>query len=221
MISRGVDTRLYSPARRSADLRRQWGVGPDALAVVCVGRIAAEKNLGLALRAFAAIRQQRPDARMVLVGDGPMRAGIAREHPDVVQAGMRHGEDLAAHYASGDLFLFPSLTETFGNVTLEAMASGLCVLAYDYAAAAEVIADLGNGAVVRCGDEQGFVERALQLALADTLRAELGVQARQTAIGIDWEAVNDHFSAALLRAWEGHRRSKVPATDLRAREVQG
>ncbi|HAY09211.1 MAG TPA: glycoside hydrolase [Thauera sp.] len=221
VISRGVDTRLYSPARRSEDLRRQWGVGPDALAVVCVGRIAAEKNLGLALRAFAAIRQQRPDARMVLVGDGPMRAGIAREHPDVVQAGMRHGEDLAAHYASGDLFLFPSLTETFGNVTLEAMASGLCVLAYDYAAAAEVIADLGNGAVVRCGDEQGFVERALQLALADTLRAELGVQARQTAIGIDWEAVNDHFSAALLRAWEGHRRSKVPATDLRAREVQG
>ena len=73
--------------------------------------------------------------RFVLVGDGPLGAALRRDHPDLVFAGFRTGDDLAAHYASADVFLFPSETETFGNVTLEAMASGLAVIAYDYAAA--------------------------------------------------------------------------------------
>ena len=201
VISRGVDTALYSPARRDEALRRAWGLPPGGLAVISVGRLAPEKNLGLAMRAFAAIRRLRPDARMVLVGDGPQRAALARAHPDAVFVGMRHGEDLAAHYASADLFLFPSLTETFGNVTLEAMASGVCPVAYDYAAAAEVIRDLGNGASVACGDEEGFIARAVQMAGADALRAELARAARHSAEAIDWERVNDHFAAALLRVW--------------------
>ncbi|MDO9596176.1 MAG: glycosyltransferase family 1 protein [Azoarcus sp.] len=205
VISRGVDTTLFSPAHRSQALRRQWGVSPHGLAVICVGRVAPEKNLGLALRAFAAIRAHRPEARMVVVGDGPMREAIAREQPDVVLAGMRHGEDLAAHYASADLFLFPSLTETFGNVTLEAMASGLGVVAYAYAAAAEHMRDLDNGAVVRSGDESAFIERALQLACADALRVDLGQAARRTAERIDWARVNDSFADALTRAWRADR----------------
>ena len=220
VISRGVDTALYSPTRRSAALRRQWGVEPDGLAVISVGRLAPEKNLGLTLRAFAAIRRQRPDARMIVVGDGPMREAIVRAHPDVVPAGMRHGEDLAAHYASADLFLFPSLTETFGNVTLEAMASGACPVAYDYAAAAEVIRDLGNGAVVRCGDEDGFIERAVQLGRADDLRAELARAARRTAETIDWEHVNDSFAEALIRAWRSGTASPPAVAPLRTREAE-
>ena len=220
VISRGVDTALYSPTRRSAALRRQWGVEPDGLAVISVGRLAPEKNLGLTLRAFAAIRRQRPDARMIVVGDGPMREAIVRAHPDVVLAGMRHGEDLAAHYASADLFLFPSLTETFGNVTLEAMASGVCPVAYDYAAAAEVIRDLGNGAAVRCSDEDGFIERAIQLGLADELRAELARAARRTAETIDWEHVNDSFAEALIRAWRSGTASVPAAAPLRTQEAE-
>ena len=219
VISRGVDTALYSPVRRSAALRRQWGVEPDGLAVISVGRLAPEKNLGLTLRAFAAIRRQRPDARMIVVGDGPMREAIVRAHPEVVLAGMRHGEDLAAHYASADLFLFPSLTETFGNVTLEAMASGVCPLAFDYAAAAEVIRDIANGAVVRSGDEDGFIARAVQLARADGLRAELGRAARRTAETIDWERVNDSFAAALIRAWRGGTGAPAAAVALQAGEA--
>lgn len=220
VISRGVDTALYAPARRSVELRRQWGVAADGLAVLSVGRLAPEKNLGLTLRAFEAIRRQRPDARMVVVGDGPLREDIARTHPEAVLAGMRHGEDLAAHYASADLFLFPSLTETFGNVTLEAMASGVCPLAYDYAAAAEVIRDIANGAVVRCGDEHGFIARAVQFALADGLRAELGRAARRTAETIDWERVNDSFAAALIRAWRGGAGAPAAPAALQAREAE-
>lgn len=220
VISRGVDTALYSPARRSMELRRQWGVEADGLAVISVGRLAPEKNLGLTLRAFAAIRRQRPDARMIVVGDGPMREAIVRAHPEVVLAGMRHGEDLAAHYASADLFLFPSLTETFGNVTLEAMASGVCPVAYDYAAAAEVIRDLGNGAVVRCGDEEGFIQRARELGRADGLRTELARAARRTAETNDWERVNDSFAEALIWAWRSGTAPASTAAPLRTREAE-
>ncbi len=210
VIARGVDTALYAPARRSESLRRHWGVDPDGLAVLCVGRIAAEKNLRLALDAFAAIRALRADARMVLVGDGPLRETIAREHPEVVLAGMRHGEDLAAHYASADLFLFPSLTETFGNVTLEAMASGLGLVAYGYAAAGQHVRDLSNGLVVGSGDEATFIDRAVQLACADAVRRDLGRAARQTAEQLDWEHVHDRFADALARAWRGAE-TDVPA----------
>ena len=134
VVARGVDTRLFDPVRRSAALRRQWGAGEDDPVAIYVGRIAPEKNLPLVLSAFAAMRQRAPRARLVLVGDGPARAQLQRQHPEHVFAGMRVHEDLACHYASGDVFLFPSVTETFGNVTVEAMASGLAVVAFDYAA---------------------------------------------------------------------------------------
>ncbi len=203
VIARGVDTALYSPARRSDALRRSWGLEEGGLAVVSVGRLAPEKNLPLTLRAFAEIRARRPDARLVMVGDGPLREQIAREHPEVILAGMRGGEDLAAHYASADLFLFPSLSETFGNVTLEAMASGVCPVAYDYAAAAEVIVDGDNGLSAPCGNERAFIDRALRAAGEDALRGRLGARARASAEGLDWETINDQFAAALIRVWSG------------------
>jgi len=137
VVARGVDTRLFDPARRSDDLRRTWGAGPETPVVLHVGRLAPEKNLGALVAAFEAMRARAPQARLVLVGDGPAANWLRARCPDAVFAGMRGGDDLAAHYASGDVFLFPSLTETYGNVTLEAMASGLAIVAYDYAAAAE------------------------------------------------------------------------------------
>ncbi|MBL8252759.1 MAG: glycosyltransferase family 1 protein, partial [Candidatus Competibacter sp.] len=124
VLARGVDTSLFSPQRRAPALREHWGVAPHSPAVLYVGRLAAEKNLELAVTAFQAIRLVRPDARLILVGDGPMTPRLRARHSGFVYCGMRHGLDLAAHYASADLFLFPSLTETFGNVVLEAMASG-------------------------------------------------------------------------------------------------
>lgn len=167
-----------------------------------VGRLAAEKNLPLVVRAFRAIQDQCPRARLVLVGDGPMRAGLERDNPDCVFAGMRTGEDLARHYASADLFLFPSVTETFGNVTLEAMASGLCVVAYDYAAAADVICSGENGMLVPFDDGEGFMLSALEAASAPARCATMGSLARRTAMGLDWDAINDRFAAALLEVWK-------------------
>jgi glycosyltransferase involved in cell wall biosynthesis len=136
VLGRGVDGALFTPARRSAALRARWGATDGELVVLHVGRLAAEKNIPVAIDAFRAIQRVGAGARLVIVGDGPVRRELERGAPEAVFCGMRTGEDLATHYASADVFLFPSETETFGNVTLEAMASGLAVVAYDYAAAA-------------------------------------------------------------------------------------
>lgn len=199
VITRGVDCERFAPERRSDELRAAWGLGPQDLAIVCVGRLAPEKNLVLALRGFDAIRRERPSSRLVLVGDGPLRADLQRRHPDTVFAGVRTGEDLAAHYASADLFLFPSRTETFGNVTLEAMASALPVVAFRYAAAGEAIVHGMNGMVEEVGDDDDFVAHALTLARSPSMRLLIGAAARAAARLRDWDNVHDAFAASLRR----------------------
>jgi glycosyltransferase involved in cell wall biosynthesis len=189
VVARGVDTQLFNTERRSPALRRSWGAGPDDLVVLYVGRLAPEKNIPLLARAFQAMQASRPDARLVLVGDGPGRAALMHQFPEAVFAGVRRGEDLAAHYASGDVFLFPSLTETFGNVTLEAMASGLALLAYDYAAAAEHVRHGKNGFLAPYNDEAAFVRVAGEIAANPAAWREAGAAARSSALNLDWERV--------------------------------
>lgn len=189
VVARGVDTGLFSPAKRSMALREQWGLAPADLAVLHVGRLAAEKNLATLVQAFDAIRLVQPRARLVLVGDGPARKELQQRCPQAVFAGMRHGDDLAAHYASGDLFVFPSMTETFGNVTPEAMASGLPVLAYDYAAAGQLISPGRNGQLVPFGNAPAFVEAAARVCQNRAALQVLGAHARETARGLGWDRI--------------------------------
>jgi glycosyltransferase involved in cell wall biosynthesis len=204
VVARGVDTKLFSPARRSPELRAQWGASGDAPVALYVGRLAPEKNLPLVLESFAAIRQRVPRARLVLVGDGPERGALERRHPEHVFAGTRRGDDLGAHYASADLFLFSSLTETFGNVTLEAMASGLAVVAFDYGAAAEHIRQGRNGLVAGFGDAREFTELAVHLAGDGARTRELGARARATAEQLDWERVSSDFERVLVDICRAH-----------------
>ena len=200
VVGRGVDAARFDPARRSAALRQAWGVAPQTLVLACVGRLAPEKNLGLLLQAFAAVRTVRPDSRLLLVGDGPARAGLLAACPDLLLAGQRRGDDLAAHYASADLFVFPSMTETFGNVTPEAMASGLPVLAFDHAAAGQLIRNGVNGLLAPLGDSAAFVRQAVALA-QDRLGAQaLGRQARETALAHGWANIVDQVEAILRQA---------------------
>lgn len=197
VVSRGVDTRQFDPARRSAALRAQWGADDDTLVVCCVGRLAREKNLEVLIDAFRGIERRMPTARLVLVGAGPLEAELGSACPGVVLAGQRCGEELAAHYASADLFLFPSLTETFGNVTTEALASGLPVVAFDYAAAAQVIDHEVHGLRVPFGDTAAFAEAALSLAFDPARRERLGLAARARARQLDWAAIVQRFESVL------------------------
>ncbi|MGE0371125.1 MAG: glycosyltransferase family 4 protein [Gammaproteobacteria bacterium] len=203
VLGRGIDTDLFTPARRDAGLRAAWGVADDAPAVIYVGRLAAEKNLQLAVGAFRALQGVRPEARFVLVGDGPLSARLRAEHPDFIFCGMRTGADLAAHYASGDMFLFPSLTETFGNVVLEALASGLAVVAYDYAAASQHIRPYENGLTAPCGNEAVFLQLALTLLTDAALSRKLRVNARRHALTQSWPQIGTQFEALLRRQLHG------------------
>lgn len=198
VVARGVDTRQFNPTRRSTALRKLWGAGDNDLVVMCVGRLAAEKNLPLVLQTHAAMQVVRPGSRLVLVGDGPERARLERECPRAIFAGMRTGEDLAAHYASADVFLFPSITETYGNVTIEAMASGLAVVAYDYAAARQHIRHNINGVSAPFDVTEDFMKLAVALA-PDTARIRaLGAAARVTTEKLDWSCIVAEFEQALL-----------------------
>lgn len=200
VVGRGVDVKLFDPTRRSEVLRAEWGLAAGDLAVIYVGRVAAEKNIGLALRAFEAIAVRCPSARFVLVGDGPLRARLQSQYPQHHFAGQRTGVDLATHYASSDLFLFPSLTETFGNVTQEAMASGLAVVAFRSAAAAEMIVDGQNGRTITPGDEALFIQAADAVAQDGQGRRTLGERARQSVLDCGWEAISLRFEAVLREA---------------------
>jgi glycosyltransferase involved in cell wall biosynthesis len=197
LLRRAVDTELFHPRFRDEMLRKRWGVADDATVIVHVGRLAAEKNLGLAVRAFRAIQAELPSTRFVIVGDGPERERIASANPDIVFAGMRHGEDLSRHYASGDLFLFPSTSETFGNVTLEAMACGLPLVAFDYGAAHEHIADEECGSRVAVADDEAFIRAASELAVDQVRRRRMGEAARAAVVSLSPDSVGQHFSNLL------------------------
>lgn len=200
VVPRGVDAARFSPQARSDALRATWGAGPDDLVIGCVGRLAAEKNLGTLLAAYRAVRACQPRARLVLVGDGPLRPELQAACPEALFAGLRGGADLAAHYASLDLFAFPSLTETFGNVTVEAMASGLAVLAFDHAAAGDLITSGVQGRLVPAGDAAAFSQAAIELAGDAALRRRLAAAGRETARGLGWDAVVGRFEHQLGRA---------------------
>lgn len=196
VVGRGVDTVRFTPQARREALREQWQAA-DAPVLLTVGRVAAEKNVGLALRAFEQARRHRPETRLIVVGDGPARARLEAAHPQARFVGVQRGADLAAHYASADVFLFPSLSDTFGNVVLEALASGLPVVAFDVAAAAEHVEDGRSGRLLAPGDEPAFSAATCALAAdADALRA-MPEAAREAAARATWGDVLSRFEARL------------------------
>ena len=140
------------------------------------------------------MKKQRESVKFVIVGDGPLRASLQNEHPDLIFRGTQTGEHLARHYASADMFLFPSETETFGNVTLEAMASGLVVVAYNYAAAKLHIKHHETGVLVPYGDSKAFVD---SLGLAGVgfsgYAIASGSEAREYVSSIKWSRVVERF----------------------------
>lgn len=196
LLVRGVDAELYHPEKRSEKLRSEWGARPATPVAMMVGRVAAEKNFELAMLTFEKMREAVPDVQCVVVGDGPLRERLAEKYRWVHFVGVKMGEQLAKHYASADVFIFPSETETFGNVLLEAMASGLATVSYDYAAAGLHVNAGENGLKASKGDVDGFVKHAL---VALGLRSQHGMRiaARETAETLGWDQVVREFESRL------------------------
>jgi len=203
--ARGVDCQRFTPHKRDNGLRKTWGLEDGDVAVLYVGRLALEKNIRKAVACFERIKGLHANARFVLVGDGPLRRQLEQRHPDYVFCGTRRGDELARHYASGDIFLFPSKTDTFGNVVLEAMASGLAVVAFDDAAAAEHISHGQNGLKAPLTDDDGFTNNALRLADQPSLLQRIRAQARLDALELSWDSQIEQFEKLVLQKSEKAR----------------
>ena len=197
VVGRGIDSALFNPERRSAALRASWGAGEHDIVALHAGRLAPAKNLGLFVESAQAMQAVAPRLRVVAVGDGPAAAGLRARHRGVIFAGMRSGATLAEHYASADVFLFPSLTETFGNVVTAAMASRLAVVAFDYAAARQHLRHRESGLLAPFGSAAPFVEFAQELAADARLRARLREGAHAAARTLSWDRVLDDLEATL------------------------
>ncbi|QQE11861.1 glycosyltransferase family 1 protein [Planctomycetota bacterium] len=193
VIGRGVDTKLFNMSKRKSSLRKEWRVSDDEIVCICVSRIAEEKNIPLVIEAYSKIKESQVGVKLVLVGDGPLLSILKDKHKDVIFTGMQCGEDLAAHYASGDIFLFASITETFGNVVTEAMASGLAVVAYDYAAPEMHITNNTNGITAELNNSDAFIDASIALAGDVAKVQQLRVNASEYAKKLSWHAAIDQF----------------------------
>jgi glycosyltransferase involved in cell wall biosynthesis len=198
VFGRGVDTARFAPSRRREDLRMAWGCGAEDVVLLYVGRMAAEKGIDLLLATLQAAQAAQPRVCGVMVGDGPELARLRRTHPHWVYTGAKVGVDLAEHYASADLFVFPSLTETFGNVVPEAMASGLAVIAFDYAAAHELVRAGKNGLTVAQRDQEAFVAATVAAVRQPERLRRMGTEARATAEALGWDRVIEAVESRLL-----------------------
>jgi glycosyltransferase involved in cell wall biosynthesis len=198
ILGRGVDTDLFDPARRDVSLRQSWGADDQTPVAMYVGRVAAEKNLELLTRAFQSFRQIHPQAPCVVVGDGPKLKSLQAEHPEFHYTGAQTGVELARHYASADVFLFPSISETFGNVVLEALSSGLLAVAYDYAAPRLLIQHGESGLLATFDDDEAFITQTLAAAGAwnDQKQRKAG---RQAAHQLGWQRVIEQFESELTQ----------------------
>lgn len=214
VVARGLDVARFHPDRRSAALRASWGVGEQGRVALYVGRMAAEKNLGLLARTFNAMKAADPGLTLVVVGDGPSRAEFQAACPQALCVGSQTGDVLATHYASADCFVFPSLTETYGNVTPEALASGLAVLAFDHAAARELVRHGHTGLLAPAGDADAFVRHGVTLATTPHLVTRLGQQAPSAVAERDWAhiaaQVEGLWSQLLQRSDQAHLARAMP-----------
>jgi glycosyltransferase involved in cell wall biosynthesis len=195
-LPRAVDTKQFHPEWRSEKLRASWGLEKNDIAVLHVGRIAPEKNLSLAVNAYRALQQQKKNVKFIFVGDGPVRASLQNANPDFIFLGTQLGDALSQCYASADVFCFPSLSETFGNVTLEAMASGLAICAFDYGAAHEYCRNSEHGFTSSFGDEEAFKNAFIALCQSDNIAA-YGERSRLAVQHLEPSSVANDFARLL------------------------
>ena len=187
--ARGVDSEVFSATKRDLAWRRSLGVSDDEVVICFVGRLVKEKNTGTVARVLNLLTQRGRPFRAMIVGDGPELAAMRAALPEAIFVGFLHGDDLARAYASADIFFFPSESETFGNVTLEAMASGLPAVNAVASGSNSLVIEGETGFLVSARDEAGLADRLALLVGDSGLRRRMGQAARRRALEYSWETI--------------------------------
>jgi glycosyltransferase involved in cell wall biosynthesis len=195
ILPRGLDTEVFTPARRELAYWEKFGVANSHVRLLYVGRISREKDLDILADAYRRLRGEGLPVQLFVVGHGPYSEAFARSLPEAVFTGYLRGKELATAYASADIFVFPSTTDTFGNVILEAQACGVPVIVSDSGGPKELVEDRTNGLITRSRDVDDFTRAIRQLVTDPALRERIGHAARKSVIDRSWPAAVDKFWA--------------------------
>lgn len=209
--ARGVDSELFNPARRDLTWRRAHGVDDTDILVVFVGRVVLEKGIDVFADAVIQAAAQNKRIKALVVGEGPERPRFQEKLPSGVFTGYQQGEDLARAYASADIFFNPSITETFGNVTLEAMASGLASVCARASGSRSLVEDGVTGLLSPSENgADGFARCLIELGTDDDRRREMGETARRRSLDFSWPAILDGLIENYREAIVAHARRNQP-----------
>lgn len=202
VVGRGVDTQLFNSNKKSHRLRAEWNADADTKVLISVGRLSPEKEVGLVIQTYIEMKSKTDEkVKLVIVGDGPDRTRLeqmAKDH-DVIFTGSLVGEKLASAYASADVFIFPSQVETFGNVALEALASGLPVVAYDYACAKKHVIHQQTGWLIPLGDIE-LMRKTIHALPQRKVLNQMGICAEKNVSQAGWLKPVKDFEKALFSA---------------------
>lgn len=206
--SRGIDQGLFGPEKRDLEWRRSLGVGDDEVIILFVGRLVLEKGLDVLADTLKALDRRGVSYRALVVGEGPARAWIEERTPQAIYTGFLGGEDLARAYASADIMFNPSSTETFGNVTLEAMASGLPIVAARATGSTSLVAENVNGRLTDPDDVKQSADALVYYVTHQEARREAGAAGKKRAEVYDWEAINEGLLQRYLAVASGRRHGR-------------
>ena len=196
ILPRGLDTELFHPARRDSQFFQKFGVSNGEVRLLYVGRVSREKDLDLLADAYRRLRKEKLPVQLVVVGDGPYSEALSKSLPEAVFTGYLRGTELATAYASSDIFVFPSTTDTFGNVILEAQASGLPVVVSDSGGPKELVADKANGLITKSHDVEDFTCAIRALVTDRGLRQRMANAARDSVTDRSWPRAFTKFWAS-------------------------
>ena len=197
--SRGVDRSIFDPTKRDPQWRRELGLEDGDVAIAFLGRLVMEKGLGMFADTMALLRERGVAHKVLVIGDGPARGWFEKALPDAIFAGFQTGANLGRALASADIFFNPSVTETFGNVTLEAMASGLPVVAAGATGSASLVEDGETGTLVAAGSPEGFADAIAPYCRDDALRHAHGEAGERASRAYSWDAINQAVVDTYLR----------------------
>lgn len=203
--SRGVDRTIFSSDKRDLEWRRSLGIGDDDIAIVFLGRLVMEKGLDIFSETIVQLRKKQLPHKVLVIGDGPARGWFEKALPGGIFAGFQTGADLGRALASGDIFFNPSVTETFGNVTLEAMACGLPVVASAATGSKSLVIDGKSGGLVENGTANCFAD-AIAPYLSDTSLCKAhGAAGEKRSLEYSWDAINQAVADTYIRLIEARR----------------